>query len=57
LVKKAFGLNIDITPETDYVHRPTLNTAKLKNATGVKVPSWEEMMEELANNKNFYKSL
>lgn len=57
LAKKAFGLNIDITPETDYVHRPTLNAAKLKNEIGVKVPSWEEMMEELAKNKNFYKSL
>lgn len=57
LAKKAFGLNIDIIPETDYVHRPTLNAAKLKNEIGVKVPSWEEMMEELAKNKNFYKSL
>lgn len=57
LAKKAFGLNIDITPEKDYVHRPTLNAAKLKNEIGLKVPSWEEMMEELAKDKNFYKSL
>jgi dTDP-4-dehydrorhamnose reductase len=57
LVKKAFGLNIDIIPEIDYVHRPTLNTAKLKNDMGVKVPSWEEMMEELAKDEIFYKSL
>ena len=56
-VKKAFGLDIDVTLETDYVHRPTLNAAKLKNEIGIKVPSWEEMMEELANNKNFYKRI
>jgi dTDP-4-dehydrorhamnose reductase len=57
LIKKAFGLEIDVIPETDYVHRPTLIAAKLKNQMGIKVPSWEEMIEELANDSNFYKSL
>jgi dTDP-4-dehydrorhamnose reductase len=57
LIKKAYGLEIDVTPDTDYVHRPTLSAAKLKNQIGIKVPSWEEMIEELANNRNFYKSL
>jgi dTDP-4-dehydrorhamnose reductase len=57
LAKKAYGLDIDITPETDYIHRPTLNATKLKNEIGIKVPSWEEMMEELAKNNFFYKSL
>lgn len=57
IAKKVFGLEIDIIPETNYVHQPTLNGAKLKSAIRLKIPSWEQMMEELASNKNFYNSL
>ena len=55
IAKKAFGLDIEIIPQFDYVHKPTLNGAKLRNETGIQVPSWEIMMEELANNKSYYK--
>jgi dTDP-4-dehydrorhamnose reductase len=56
IAKKAFGLDIEIIPEFDYVHKPTLNGDKLRNEIGIQIPSWEIMMEELATNKSFYKS-
>ena len=57
LAKEAFRIEIEIKPDSLHVHRPTLDTTKLKKATSVIVPSWKEMMNELALNKAFYSNL
>ena len=51
--RKSFNLNIDIIPEEEFVINPTLNGEKLRYEIDVKLPSWEEMMNELAQEK-FY---
>lgn len=57
LAKEAFNLNIDIVPETGHVHSPTLNASKLKRKTKLIVPEWNEMMNEMSLQKEFYVNL
>ena len=51
LANKAFQLNVDIIPDDTQNHYPTLDATKLRNKIKLKVPTWEHMMIELANNK------
>ena len=51
LANKAFQLNVDIIPDDTQKHYPTLDATKLRDAIKLKVPTWEQMMIELANNK------
>ena len=53
--KNAFKLNIDIIKDEVIEHNPTLDGSKLLSITGIKPPSWETMMNELASDKDFYK--
>lgn len=48
LARDTFHLDIEIVPESDYKIKPTLDGSKLKNAIGLVVPDWQEMMSELA---------
>lgn len=57
MAKEAFSLNVDIVPEEKHFHCPTLNGSKLKRKISLKIPSWEEMMFELAINKDFYSKI
>lgn len=54
IAKKAYRIDVDIVPDGKQIHFPTLNASKLKNALRLQVPSWNQMMEELANNKKYY---
>ena len=54
IAKRAFDVNIEIIPENKHVHTPTLNGSKLKDNIKINVPSWREMMKDLAFNKGFY---
>lgn len=54
LAKKAFEIDVEIIPEDKQVHTPTLNGSKLKDKIKIVVPSWKEMMNDLALNKGFY---
>lgn len=57
LAKEAFNVNVDIIPEDDHVHLPTLDASKLKRKINLIVPGWKEMMNELGSNKGFYLNL
>lgn len=48
LARDAFKLDIEIIPDDSFEIKPTLDSAKLRTAMDVKVPSWEEMMAEIA---------
>jgi dTDP-4-dehydrorhamnose reductase len=48
LAREAFGVNVDIIPNYEHDHRPTLNGSKLKRKMKLSIPSWKEMMQELA---------
>jgi dTDP-4-dehydrorhamnose reductase len=54
IAKEAFGLTVDIVPDEEHIHFPTLDASKLKREINLIVPSWKEMMEQLASNKWFY---
>ncbi len=57
IAKEAFEVNVDIMPDDQHVHLPTLDASKLKREINLKVPSWKDMMSELAANKDFYINL
>ena len=54
LAKEAWNVKVDIIPDDEHVHNPTLDAGKLKYEINLIVPSWREMMNELASNKGFY---
>ncbi len=49
IAREAFGLNIEIIPDGDFVTKPTLNGTRLRNAMDLDVPNWRSMMNELAD--------
>jgi len=48
IARDAFKLNIEIIPDDSIEIKPTLNGAKFKKELNLKIPTWEEMMLELA---------
>lgn len=54
IAKEVYHLNVEIIPDTAHIHTPTLNASKFRNKTGIKVPDWKEMMEQLAKYKSEY---
>jgi dTDP-4-dehydrorhamnose reductase len=54
LARDAYKIDVDIVPEDQHVHFPTLDASKLRKAINLNVPSWKIMMEELASNRDFY---
>jgi|TARA_B110000116_G_scaffold260163_1_gene262985 dTDP-4-dehydrorhamnose reductase len=48
IANKAFQVNVDIIPDDTQKHFPTLDASKLRQTINLKVPSWEDMMAELA---------
>jgi len=46
--RDAFDVNVEIVPDGDFVIKPTLDGSKLRAAIGYEVPSWKDMMAELA---------
>jgi len=57
IAKDAFKVNIEIIPDEEHVHIPTLDGSKLKHEINLIIPSWIEMMQELASNRAFYINL
>ena len=54
IAKKVFQVNVDIIPDDTQRHFPTLDASKLRMAINLTVPSWEDMMTELAECKIIY---
>lgn len=57
IAKEVFKVNVDIVPDVLHVHTPTLDATKLRNKINFIVPSWNEMLNELALNKDLYLNL
>lgn len=57
IAKEAYNVNVDIIPEDEHVHFPTLDGSKLRSEINLRIPSWQEMMIELSSNKDFYFNL
>lgn len=53
-LRDAFGLKVDIVPDETFHCDRTLQSSKFSAATGLTVPSWKEMIAELAADSEFY---
>ena len=58
MIKGVFKLNIEIFENGDIKSNKSLNSEKFKKDTGIKVPSWNDMLKDLyadaVQNKNIY---
>lgn len=57
IAKDSFNINVEIIPDELHSHCPTLNASKLRREINLIVPSWREMMDELALNNSIYSNL
>lgn len=57
LVKKAYGMNIQIEPDNEVVCDRSLNADRFKRATGYIPPSWSDMIEQMYNDSTPYDEL
>ena len=51
IAKQAFGIDVEIEPDDSFETKPTLNGEKLQSTMNLELPSWQEMMEELASDQ------
>jgi len=54
LARDAYGLDVDIREDPSLVTNPTLNGSKLRHVMNLSLPSWEEMLIDLAEGREFY---
>lgn len=54
LARDAFKLNVEIIPEDNFVCSRTLLGDRFRKATGIRMPSWKEMMAEIASDNHLY---
>ena len=57
LARDAFEYDTEIIPDGDFVIKPTLNSEKLRAAIPLDLPSWPEMMRNLAMDDILYRHL
>lgn len=54
LAKEAYGIDVEIEQDEKHVHMPTLDATKLRNEINLQIPSWKDMLKDLALNNDFY---
>jgi dTDP-4-dehydrorhamnose reductase len=57
LVKKTYGMNIDIRPDEMVFNNRSLNADKFRKETNIKIPSWEYMIDEMYRDPTQYNIL
>ncbi|MCD4751706.1 MAG: SDR family oxidoreductase [Anaerolineaceae bacterium] len=57
LINKKFNKNLIITPYDDFVIDRSLNSARFRHETGYNPPSWEAMIQEMADSNEFYEQM
>jgi dTDP-4-dehydrorhamnose reductase len=53
-LRDAFALDVQIVPDETFRCDRTLQSDKFRGATGISIPSWEEMLAEVARDREFY---
>ena len=56
LANRHYGAGVDIEKDTDFFCDRSLNSSRFREAAGFTPPSWESMMEEMANDPTPYDS-
>jgi dTDP-4-dehydrorhamnose reductase len=54
---KAFGRDLTILPDEDFVCDRSLDSTRFRGMTGYRPPTWAEMIDELNGNSSFYDRL
>lgn len=57
LVKEAFGRNITILLNEEFISDRSLDSTRFKQLTGYRPPTWPEMIDELKRYSSFYERL
>lgn len=57
LVKEQYQMNIAIVPDYDFTIDRSLNSEKFRKKTGVVIPSWKKMIDEMYQDEASYESL
>ena len=55
-VRDCLKLNIDLVAEDQHVSKKILLGGKFVQATGIRTPSWDEMIEEIRQDKTLYQT-
>ena len=50
----ALGLNLDICADNTIIYDRTLDGSVFVDRTGIRIPTWDEMIIEFASDQNFY---
>ena len=53
-LREAFGLEVKVVPDETFHCDRTLQSDRFVQATGIRIPSWEKMLSELAGDHEFY---
>lgn len=56
MIREAFKLNIELLPDDSIYCARNLIGNRFINVTGMQIPSWKEMVFELANDNDIYKN-
>ncbi|MEL7430885.1 MAG: hypothetical protein AAFN43_12920, partial [Pseudomonadota bacterium] len=54
MANKAYDIGAEIIPEHEFSKDASLDGTKLRNLIGLESPSWETMMQELADDRTLY---
>ena len=57
IANQAFGRTINILPEEDFSMDRSLDSTRFRQATGYQPPSWADMIQEMAQDAQFYKKV
>jgi dTDP-4-dehydrorhamnose reductase len=53
LARESFNIDVDILPDESFSTMPTLNGNKLREKMNLTIPSWRQMMDQLAAEKYY----
>lgn len=51
IIKEKFKLKLEIIPDNEIIHNPTLNGTKLRSKLNFKIPTWDTMLNNLSKYK------
>lgn len=57
MARDAFGIDVEIVPDDEFEIKPILLGDRLRSEINYQLPSWPDMMQELAKESDFYPEL
>jgi dTDP-4-dehydrorhamnose reductase len=57
LAKQAYKMEVDITPDVEFICDRSLDSTRFRQITGYQPPSWKDMIDDMARNSSLYERL